>query len=784
MDREPRKQRSPGDRHAANHENRPSPRAKRSVGDLYVTAAVCGLLLLAVMLVFGQALGFGFVNFDDSEYVYENPHVIHGLSAAEVAWAFTTTHFTNWHPLTWLSYMLDFELYGLAPWGYHLTNILLHAATVILLFLVLRRMTGDFWPSAFVAAVFAIHPLRAESVAWVSERKDVLSGLFFMLTLGAYADYVRRPFSLVRYSLVIAPFALGLMAKPMLVTLPLVLLLLDYWPLRRMALGWRLVIEKLPLVALSAASCVATSLAQSDAMAYLESIPFSARIANALVSYATYLGQFFYPVGLAVFYPHRVDNLPTWQVVGALLLLAGIGAAAVIFRRRCPYALVGWCWYLGMLVPVIGLMQVGSQAMADRYTYLPQIGLAMGLAWGAKAAFASWPHRGRLWGAASALVLVVLMGCAYHQTSFWFDSETLWNRAIDCVPQNAVAHYNLANALTTCGRADEAIEHYQMAIRIDPNDAQARYNMANALADRGQVDEALDQYRKAIEIKPNYTKAHNNLGAYLASRGQIEEAIVEYQKVLDVKPNDAEAHSNLGLALANRGQFDEAIAHYERSLKTNPRRAETHNNLGLALSRQGHLDAAIASYRQALELNPDYAQAHNNLGAALATRGQMDEAVTHFNNAVKLDPGNSKFRQNRDTAVAEWEASRQALARQRELLRSRPNDLALLNNIAWTLASNPNASLRNGTEAAELAQRAVQLSDGREPVILGTLAAAYAETGRFSLAVETAHKALELATRQNNRPLAESIQAKIPLYENRTPFREMPQPSLPNPAHP
>ena len=277
--------------------------------------AVCGFLLLAVMLVFGQTVGYDFVNFDDDLYIYKNPHLADGLSAETVAWAFTATQVGNWHPLTWLSYMLDYQFYGLKPCGYHLINVLLHAVNAILLFVVLRKMTGDFWSSAFVAAVFAIHPLRAESVAWVAERKDVLSGLFFMLTLGAYAGYVRRPFSLVRYSLIIFLFALGLMAKPMLVTMPFVLLLLDYWPLGRMALSWRLAVEKLPLLALSAASCVITPLAQGEAMVPSESIPFPVRVANALISYVAYLGQFFYPAGLAVFYPHRIGNLPTWQVL-------------------------------------------------------------------------------------------------------------------------------------------------------------------------------------------------------------------------------------------------------------------------------------------------------------------------------------------------------------------------------------------------------------------------------------------------------------------------------------
>jgi tetratricopeptide (TPR) repeat protein len=746
--------------------------------DLFATLAICGLLLLAVMLVFSQTLGYGFVNYDDTYYVYKNPHLAHG-PAESIPWAFTAMDCGNWHPLTWLSYILDHQLYGLAPWGYHLTNLLLHAAAAIALFLVLRRMTGDFWPSAFVAAVFAIHPLRAESVAWVSERKDVLSGLFFMLTLAAYVGYVRRPFSRARYGLVAVLFALGLMAKPMLVTLPLVLLLLDYWPLGRTKSWWRLVVEKLPLLALSAASCVVTPLAQSTAMVQLKSMPFSARIANALVSYVTYVGQFFYPVGLAVFYPHRGGSLPAWQIVAALLLLSGACFAAVVWRRRCPYVFVGWYWYVGMLVPAIGLVQVGLQAMADRYTYLPQIGLAMALAWGAKRAFASWPHRGRLLGGASALALAALMGCAYHQTSFWFDSETLWNRAIDCTRDNAVAHRSLGVVLADCGRLDDAQAEYLKALKIKPDDMEAHNNLGDVLASWGRVDEAVAQFDEALKTKPNFAEANYNLGIAFFRKGQIDAAIAQFRKALATKPDYADALNNLGSALASRREFDAAIAEYEKSLKANPNHAETHYNLGAALLSQGHVGAAIAQYEKALDLKPDYAKAHNNLGAVLARCGQMDEAVAHFRKAAELDPHDAKTRLNRDAAVAQWEAIRKQFAQERELLRQRPDDPALLNEVAWTLATNPNASLRNGAEAVELGQRAMKLTGGQQPTIVDTLAAAYAEAGQFPKAVETAEQALDLASGQSNAALADTLRTRLKLYQNASPYRESQQSPLP-----
>ena len=403
--------------------------------------AVCGFLLLAVAAVFGQTVTYEFVNFDDPDYVYRNARMTQGLTFDGIAWAMTTNCCTNWHPLTWLSHMLDCQIYGPCAGGHHLTSVLLHAITAVLLFLVLRRMTSDLWPSAFVAAVFAVHPLHVESVAWVTERKDVLSGLFFVLTLAAYLAYVRRPFSLPRYLAVAAMFALGLMAKPMLVTLPFVLLLLDYWPLGRftncldkpLAASHvtpvsRLVTEKIPLLLLTLASCAATVWAQEQSIVDTEELRFSARIANALVSYVGYIGESFCPINLAVYYPHPQAGLPMWEPIAAMLLLAGVTAAVVMRRRKNPYLLVGWLWYLGMLVPVIGLTQVGLQAMADRYMYLPQIGLVIGLTWGAERLVRSWPRRAWVCGATASLVIVELAVCAAQQTTYWRDSESLWER--------------------------------------------------------------------------------------------------------------------------------------------------------------------------------------------------------------------------------------------------------------------------------------------------------------------------------------------------------------------
>ena len=545
----------------------------RSTGrDVYLALAVCGFLLLAVAVVFGQTVNSDFVNLDDPDYVCTNDHVRQGLTFDGIAWAMTTNHSNNWHPLTWLSHMLDCQFYGLHAGGHHLTSVLLHAATVVLLFLIFWQMTSDLWPSAFVAAVFAVHPLHVESVAWVAERKDVLSGLFFALTLGAYLLYVRRPFSLLRYLAVAAMFALGLMAKPMLVTLPFVLLLLDYWPLGRMggraandrighqdggcavALGAksqlpprpisRLVVEKIPLLLLSAASCAMTAWAQREAITDVAEVPLSSRIANGLVSYASYLGESVCPINLAAYYPHPQAGLPTWKSVAAFVVLASITAAVLARWRKNPYMLVGWLWYLGMLVPVIGLVQVGLQAKADRYMYLPQIGLSIALTWGILSfvrsrstapVFASPRMRLSpltLCGAVASLAVVELMACAMQQTTYWRDSEVLWTHTLKCTSQNSFAHHNFGFFLAHEGRLGEAIDQFQEAVRIKPDFVEAHINLGVAFARLERFDEAATQFEKALNISPNAVEIRNNLAFALERGGRVDEAMAQFQKVL------------------------------------------------------------------------------------------------------------------------------------------------------------------------------------------------------------------------------------------------------------
>ncbi|MGD0744055.1 MAG: tetratricopeptide repeat protein [Verrucomicrobiota bacterium] len=651
--------------------------------DRWTVPGVCLFLAAIIWLVFGQTLRDEFV-YDDEDYVWGNPEVARGLTFQGIVWAFTHVHASNWHPLTWMSHMLDCQLYGLNPGGqlnpggHHLTNVLFHTATAILLFLVLRRMTGFLWRSAFVAAVFAIHPLRVESVAWVSERKDVLSGVFFMLTLWAYMRYAQRrskvePSSLrfaapgsresgagggslaldprlwtFDYGLVLLFFALGLMSKPMLVTLPCVLLLLDYWPLHRVPadaatqpvfrlagrlVPRRLVFEKLPLFGLAAASCAVTLFAQAGAIQPYRNMPHSLSVGNALNSYVTYVEQMFWPSGLAVLYPFRVDGVEVAGVALSLVVLAGISTIIFVLRRR-RYLPVGWLWYLGMLVPVIGLIQVGGQARADRYTYLPQIGLYVLLTWAAADLCAGWRHRRVVSGGGATIVLLALIFCARAQAAYWRNSESLWTHTLACTSDNFTAHYNLGNTLIKKGKVNEAMAHYQMA----------------------------------LQIKPDSVEALDGLGTALFQKGKVGEAISYYQRALEIEPDHVVAHVSLGNALFRKGNVAEAIAHYQRALQIKPDHVETQNNLALVL------------------------------------------------------------------------------------------------------ATCPQASLRNGKQAVALAQRANQLTGDANPAMLGTLAAAYAEVGRFPEAVETAQRALQLAESQSNAKVADALRSQLKFYQAGLPF--------------
>jgi tetratricopeptide (TPR) repeat protein len=634
---------------------------------------ICLALLLTSFAVYAPVRHFDFVNFDDPEYVRDNPHVRASLTPEGLAWTFTSGESANWFPVTRLSHLLDAQLFGMRAGPHHITSVLFHGLAALLLFAFLHRATGVRWPSAFVAFLFALHPLHVESVAWVAERKDVLCAFFWFLALLAYVRYTERP-GVGRYLLVLLGFALGLMAKPMIVTLPFVLLLLDVWPLRRPPGIW----EKLPFFALSAAAAVVAYLVQrhSGAVEALAALPVGRRVENAVVSYVVYIAKMLWPTRLAVFYPYPID-IPLWQAALAAVALAGISILVLRSFRAYPYLAVGWLWYLGTLAPVIGLVQIGAQARADRYMYVPMVGLSIMLAWGA----ADWLRRvprGRT--AVAVLAAAACLSCAAlarAQVQYWKNSESLFRHALAVSGGNYLAHNNLGIALEEIpGRLPEAIAHYESALRINPNCAEAHNNLGNAWAQLpGRLPEATAQYQAALRIRPAYLAAHLNLGTVLVrTPGRLPEAIAEYHAAVRLDPNNAEAHNDLGNALARLpGRLPEAVAEYRAALRADPNYAEAHYNLGNALAKfpgrlpeaigeyravlrtkSGHAEAhynlavslgevgrtpeAIGEYEAALRANPNYEEAHYNLGVTLARAGRLPEALAHFDAALRISP--------------------------------------------------------------------------------------------------------------------------------------------------
>ena len=704
------------------------------------------MLALVTLLVYLPVWHHRFVVYDDPDYVIDNRMVQAGLTWAGVKWAFTTQRAVNWHPITWLSHMLDAQLFGTGATGPHMVNALIHVANTILLFHVLQRLSGALWRSALVAALFALHPLHVESVAWAAERKDVLSGLFFLLTLWAYTHYteasrIGSPASTAWYGCALSLFALGLMSKPMLVTLPFVLLLLDYWPLRRWEItglrrpfpkSMRVVWEKVPFFLLSALSSIVTFVVQKTggAVQSTAGFPMSERIENALVSYARYLGKTFWPIDLAVFYPHP-RHWPEGQVVFAAILVAGVCLGVLWFGRRVPFAVTGWFWFFGMMIPTIGLVQVGSQSMADRYTYLPLIGVFMIFAWGLGEAVLRWRLSRTAVGTVAGLVVVACAVRTEAQLRYWQDSESLFGHALAVTKGNSLAHSNLGLVLFGRGQVDEAIAHFQMALEIQPDYADAHSNLGHAFLQIGRVDEAIAQFQRALEIQPERESSHYNLGTALIQKGQVDEAIAELQKALEIRPDDADAHYNLGAAYLQEGQVNEAIVQFQKTLEIRPDDAEARNNLGNTLLKIGRVDEAIRQFQAALRIQPGLAPAHHNLAVALIRKGAARDAIAQYQSFLELQPDNAR-----------------ALA-----------------DLAWILATWPDASMRNGPQAIDLAQRATELSGGRDPAILRVLAAAYAENVQMAEAVSAARRALELAEAQSNAVLADALRSQINLYQ-------------------
>jgi tetratricopeptide (TPR) repeat protein len=661
---------------------RKTPPAPARPSSLWIAVA----LALVTLAVYLPVTGFQFVNFDDTDFVTGNPHVQAGLTMESFKWAWRSEVARNWHPITVLTHMLDCQLFGVQPWWPHLVNALLHAANAVLLFGLFQRMTGAVWRSAAVAAFFALHPLHVESVAWVAERKDVLSTLFWFLTAWAYVRYVEE-FKVqgskfkVFYGLSLLFFALGLMSKPMLVTVPFTLLLLDYWPLGRMKSGsvpWRLVVEKIPFFTLSAALCVVTFLIQQHggAVQRLQDFPLSSRLANALVSYVRYIEKMFWPRHLAGLYL-RSGAWPWWAVMLAALLLLTVSVLVLTQRRRRPYLAVGWFWYLGTLVPVIGVVQVGMQALADRFTYVPMIGLFVMLVWG------GWELAvaGRVTKFVPVAMALALAACAtltIRQEFFWKDSETLFKRMIDATPNNYMAHYNLGNLYSKENRTKEAISNFVAAIQEEPNYAEAHNNLGGIYLDQKRYDEALEHYRTAVRVHPDYLY-YFNLANALADAASARhatnafaEAVRTYQQALQLNPASSDAHQNLGLTWQTQGRTSEAAAEFEQAARLDANRADTWTRLGLLYAMQDQMPEAERAFRELTRLQPNNAEAFGWLGNSLAVQNKLADAVPFYLTALKINPADAKNEFNLGLTFSRLGKRDEAAEHYRQALRINP----------------------------------------------------------------------------------------------------------------
>ena len=692
-------------------------------------------IVISIFAVYRQVQGFSLISFDDYMYVRDNTHVVQGLSLGNIKWALTSMYAANWHPLTWISHMTDVALFGLKPGMHHITNVIFHIANTLLLFYCLRRMTDEVWKSAVVAALFALHPLHVESVAWVSERKDVLSTFFWMITMISYTWYVERR-TVGRYLIVAICYALGLMSKPMLVTLPVVLLLLDFWPLRREELGshgnlmpsplssppgrgrgrrgvgarW-LIFEKIPLFLLAGAASILTVLAQkgSGAVSNLDLIPLYIRLENASISYIAYLGKIIWPFHLSVFYPYPKMFSPL-LVVGSLILLVLVTLLLFIFIKRFPYLLVGWLWYLGTLVPVIGIVQVGSQTMADRYTYIPLIGIFIIIAWGLTEFLDQWRSGRHILIGIFCAIVPVLIWVTWLQIGYWKNNVTLFSHAIEVTKDNYLAHNSLGAALF----------------------------------DIGEIDAAIYQYTEALKIKPKYMHAQNNLGAALAKQGRYMEAISHYRESLLINPNYAEAHYNLGIALAGVGKADEAVKEYKAAIQIDLQYASAYNNLGLALADKGNVNEAVINYKIALHIKPNFVKARLNMVSLLTKQRKFDDAILELNNGLLIEPQSLilysqlarlyDMKGEKDMAIAEY----------KKVLSIQPNSTQALNNLAILYSSEERYDL-----ALSTLQRMIKLRPN-DPEVYYNIACIYSKQGRLDESVHYLGQAIGAGFKDKN----------------------------------
>jgi protein O-mannosyl-transferase len=716
-------------------------------------------LVLIVLIAFEPLRHNDFISYDDIDYVTMNPHVQSGLTWQSIRWAFTTGFAANWHPLTWLSHMLDVELFGLNPVGHHIHSLLLHTLSTVLLFWLLYEMTGAVWCSAFAAMIFGIHPLRVESVAWAAERKDVLSMLFFMLTLAAYLYYVKRG-GTGRYLLVLLCFAMGLLAKPMLVTLPIVLMILDFWPLLRLRSGlvgrtqvsadriqmyehhpasiWNLAAEKIPLFIFTFASCIVTYLVQQKggAVNKLDKFPFISRIANALVSYMAYLYKTVLPKDLAVLYPNPFPGWPLWKPVISFLLLASISGIVIYNIKKRPYLVAGWLWYMITLIPVIGLVQVGSQSMADRYSYLPSIGILIMLSWTAAQLSAKWRYQRILMGILSGLAAIAMVVGTRTQLAYWKNSVTLFEHTLAATENNYLIHNDLGAFLLKQNRFDEAANHFKKVLRAWPDFPDANNNLTTLLIRRKQFDEAMDYVNRSLKARSNNAAAYCNMGLILDARGKFDEAMHAYEQAIQFDQNCFQAINNLGVLKIRYGLLDEAIKCFRQSIQINSKYVQAYCNLVLALQKQKKYEESIPYGIKALEIDPNNPDTWYNLALSQQSLGQLQAASDSYHHALQCDP----------------------------------NSIVAINNQAWLLAAHPETNFYDPAKAVSLALRGCKLTSFKNSGILDTLAVAYAAVGQFKEAVQTAQKAIDTANAAGQSDLAERIKIRLQLYQTSKPY--------------
>jgi tetratricopeptide (TPR) repeat protein len=812
------------------------------------TIFICLLLSAVTLAVYWPVRHHEFVNYDDPDYVTDNAEIQGGISTAGLAWAFFNLHgkSTYWHPLTWVSHMLDCQLFGLNPGPHHLVNVLFHMANTVLVFLLLNRMTGFVWRSAMVAALFGLHPLQVDTVAWVTERKNVLSTLFWLLTMLAYVRYVEErrknaecrmqnaagpshePESRLtrrasRFTFHVSPyyllscclFALGLMCKPALVTLPFVLLLMDFWPLRRLewtrgteaggsspqpapksggaqnevplrqsgrpaevgssgpridSIRW-LILEKVPLLVLAAASCLATTAAhQGLRILRASNMPLEWRIENAVVSYVRYLGKTVWPEHLAVFYPHP-GAWPAVAVTGSLLVLIVLCGLVLWQARRAPYLVTGWLWFLGVLVPMIGIVQAGAQAMADRFAYVPLIGLFIMIVWGLADLTTGWAGRNKILTTTGLLALGGCVVLTSRQLSYWENSVTLFEHTLRVTENNFLAHHNLGLTLGRQGKYELASSHFRASLAVYPDQPEPHYNRGLSLMALGKLAEAVEEYQATLQLNPSHRPARNNLAATLLLLGKLDEAAAQFSELARLEPSSPDYPCSLGGILLRQGKFADAETDFAEAVRRRPDFIPALAGLGQALSAQSKFTNAQPQFREVVRLRPASADAHANLGLCYARQRKLDEAVLEFQEQLRLQPDAQAW-YNLALARVMQGNLKEAAADYEQAVKLKPDWPIVLNDLAWIRATAPRAELRDSTAAVRMAERACELSGGQEARFFGTLDAAYAEAGRFADAITTAEKTRDLALAAGDKEIATAAQQRMALYRDRQPYRQ------------